>query len=213
MIPAGEFRMGSAGGNDDERPVHAVRISRPYALSKYEVTQAEWEAVMGSNPSGFAECGPSCPVEQVSWDNAQEFIGRLNARAGGVRYRLPTEAEWEYAARAGTSGDRYGNLDAIAWYDGNSGGRTHPVGQKAPNAWGLHDMHGNVGEWVEDCWHDSYVGAPANGMAWTAGGDCRGRVLRGGSWTTYPGTSAPRTAAGSSLAVGSSSSVSVWPDA
>ena len=116
VIPAGEFRMGCASGRDcysDEQPVHAVRISRPFALSKHEVTQGQWEAVMGSNPSGFSECGPSCPVEGVSWDNVQEFIGRLNARAGGVRYRLPTEAEWEYAARAGTSGDYYGNLDAI----------------------------------------------------------------------------------------------------
>ena len=182
VIPAGEFRMGSTSGDNDEQPVHAVRISRPFALSKYEVTQGQWEAVMGSNPSHFAECGPSCPVERVSWYDAQEFIGRLNARAGGVRFRLPTEAEWEYAARAGTSGDYYGNLDAIAWYDGNSGGRTHPVGQKAPNSWGLHDMHGNVYEWVEDCWHDSYVGAPADGSAWTAGGDCSDRVLRGGSW-------------------------------
>ena len=104
---------------------------------------------MGSNPSFFDECG-DCPVERVSWDDVQEFIGRLNALEGEVRYRLPTEAEWEYAARAGTSGDRYGgDLDAIAWNRENSEGRTHPVGQKAPNAFGLHDMLGNVFEWVQ----------------------------------------------------------------
>ena len=114
------------------------------SIGKYEVTQELWQAVMGSNPSHFNECGPDCPVEQVSWDDVQAFIAKLNAREGGQRYRLPTEAEWEYAARAGTSGDRYGNLDAIAWYVDNSRDRTHPVGQKAPNAWGLHDMLGNV---------------------------------------------------------------------
>ena len=112
---------------------------------------------MGSNPSFFDECG-DCPVERVSWDDVQEFIGRLNALEGEVRYRLPTEAEWEYAARAGTSGDRYGgDLDAIAWYRENSEGRTHPVGQKAPNAFGLHDMLGNVFEWVQD-WYGAYPG-------------------------------------------------------
>ena len=114
---------------------------------------------MGSNPSHFDECGRSCPVELVTWEDAQEFIGRLNGRSGGNRYRLPTEAEWEYAARAGTTGDRYGNLDAIAWYRDNSRYRTHPVGQKAPNAWGLHDMLGNVEEWVEDRYGDYPGGA------------------------------------------------------
>ena len=101
-----------------EQPVTRVRISRGFYLGKYEVTQGQWQAVMGSNPSFFDECGPDCPVEGVSWDDVQEFIRRLNAAVGEERYRLPTEAEWEYAARAGTSGDRYGNLDAIAWYDG-----------------------------------------------------------------------------------------------
>ena len=134
-----------------EQPVTQVRISRGFWLGKYEVTQAEWQAVMGTNPSGNSDCCGQCPVEQVSWNDTQEFIGRLNGRAGGNRYRLPTEAEWEYAARAGTTGDRYGNLDAIAWYGGNNSEfGTNPVGQKAPNAWGLHDMIGNVWEWVED---------------------------------------------------------------
>ena len=138
-IPAGEFRMGSTSSlaDDNENRVTRVRVSRGFWLGRHEVTQAEWEAVMGSNPSYFDECGGDCPVERVSWDNVQKFIGRLNALEGEARYRLPTEAEWEYAARAGTGGDRYGgDLDGIAWYDGNSGDRTHAVGQKAPNAFG-----------------------------------------------------------------------------
>ena len=156
-VPAGEFRMGSKSSEaeSDEQPLTRVRISRGFYLGKYEVTQAEWQAVMGSNPSPFDECGPNCPVEKVSWIDVQKFIAKLNAWEGRQRYRLPTEAEWEYAARAGTSGDRYGNVDVIAWYKDNSGGRLHPVGGKAPNAWGLHDMLGNVWEWVEDryCTH------------------------------------------------------------
>ena len=187
-IPAGEFRMGSTSrlAEDDEQPVRQVRIRQGLWLGKQEVTQSEWQREMGSNPSRFDECGPTCPVERVSWNDAQEFIGRLNARGGGNRYRLPTEAEWEYAARAGTTGDRYGNVDAIGWYRDNSGRRTHPVGQKGPNGWGLHDMLGNVSEWVEDCWQHSYRGAPTDGTAWTTGGDCNRRVLRGGSWHDNP---------------------------
>ena len=178
-VPAGEFRMGSTSPEaySDEQPVTQVRISRGFWLGQHEVTQAEWQGVMGSNPSAFDECGRSCPVEDVSWNDAQEFIGRLNGRAGGNRYRLPTEAEWEYAARAGTTGDRYGNLDAIAWYRDNSGDRTHPVGQKAPNAWGLHDMLGNVTEWVED-WGDYYPGGVVTDPRGPVSGSVR--VFRGG---------------------------------
>ena len=179
-VPAGEFVMGSTSSEaeDDESPVTRVRISRGYWLGKHEVTQAEWQAVTGTNPAHFSGCG-SCPVENVSWDDAQGFIRSLNGRAGGSRYRLPTEAEWEYAARAGTAGDRYGNVDAIAWYDGNSGDRTHPVGQKAPNAWGLHDMLGNVWELVQD-WYGDYPG----GAVTDPGGPGSGsyRLGRGGSW-------------------------------
>ena len=172
-IPAGEFLMGSTSGDNDEEPVTRVRISRAFELGKHEVTQAEWEAVMGSNPSAFDECGGDCPVEKVSWDEVQEFIGRLNALEGEARYRLPTEAEWEYAARAGTTADRYaGNLDAIAWYGENSGARPHPVGRKAPNAFGLHDMLGNVWEWVQD-WYGAYPGGSVTDPQGPASGSRR----------------------------------------
>ena len=181
QVPAGEFLMGSTSeeASYNEQPVTRVRISRGFWLGKYEVTQAEWQAVMGSNPSALDECGPDCPVEQVSWDDVQEFIRRLNAAVGVERYRLPTEAEWEYAARAGTSGDRYGDLDAIAWNRDNSGFRTHPVGQKAPNAWGLYDMLGNVWEWTQD-WYGHYPGGFVTDPRGPASGS--GRVSRGGGW-------------------------------
>ena len=185
-VPAGEFQMGStiAEASDWEQPVTQVRISRGFWLGQHEVTQAEWQGVMGSNPSYFDECGRSCPVEAVSWDDAQDFIGRLNGRAGGNRYRLPTEAEWEYAARAGTTGDRYGNVDAIAWFIENSGDGPLPVGGKAANAWGLHDMLGNVWEWVED-WYGDYPGGVVTDPRGAASGE--GRVLRGGSWFDFDG--------------------------
>ena len=180
-VPPGEFRMGSKSSeaDDDERPRMRVRISRGFFLGKYEVTQGQWEAVMGSNPSRFDGCGPDCPVENVSWDDVQEFIRRLNAREGGNRYRLPTEAEWEYAARAGTNGDHYGNLAAIAWHEDNSGNRTHPVGRKAPNEWGLYDMLGNVWEWVED-WYGGYPGGAVTDPRGPGSGSLR--VIRGGCW-------------------------------
>ena len=183
-IPAGEFRMGSTSSEayGNEQPVTRVRISRAFELGKAEVTQGQWEAVMGSNPSEYSECGLDCPVESVSWDNAQEFIGRLNERDGTVRYRLPTEAEWEYAARARTTGDRYGSLDAIAWNGENSGRRTHPVGGKAANAYGLHDMLGNVYEWVED-WYGNYPGGTAPDPRGPGAG--AHRVHRGGAWNSY----------------------------
>ena len=169
----------SAEAFDDESPVTRVRIGRGYWLGRHEVTQAEWQGVMGTNPSNNAGCG-QCPVERVSWGDAQEFIRSLNGRAGGSRYRLPTEAEWEHAARAGTVGDRHApNLDAIAWYWDNSDRHTHPVGQKAPNAWGLHDMLGNVDEWVQD-WKGDYPGGAVTDPRGPGSGS--DRVTRGGGW-------------------------------
>ena len=193
-IPAGEFRMGSTGrhADTDEKPVTRVRISRGFWLGKYEVTQRQWQAVMGSNPSRFKNCGRDCPVEKVSWNDVQEFIGKLNGRSGGRRYRLLTEAEWEYAARAGTTTDTYAGeitkptgkdpvLSRIGWYDENSGARTHPVGRKAPNAFGLHDMLGNVWEWVGD-WKGEYPGGSVTDPVGSRSGSLR--VVRGGGWGT-----------------------------
>ena len=185
-VPAGEFQMGSTSSEAgrDERPVTQVRISRGFWMGKYEVTQAQWEAVIGSNPSGFKNCGLDCPVEQVSWQDVQEFIRKLNERGSGNRYRLPTEAEWEYAARAGTTGDRYGSLDAIAWWSDNSDSRTHQVGQKAPNAWGLRDMLGNVWEWVQDG-YDDYPGGTVTDPVGSGSG--LPRNFRGGGWGSHSG--------------------------
>jgi formylglycine-generating enzyme required for sulfatase activity len=160
-----------------------VDIEKPFYMGKYEVTQAQWRAAMGSNPSQFK--GDDLPVENVSWNDAKEFCRKLSQMTGR-EYRLPTEAEWEYACRAGTTGAYAGDLDAMAWYDKNSGGKTHPVGQKQPNAFGLYDMHGNVWEWCEDDWHNSYNGAPNDGRAWvdiSARGSYR--VFRGGGWNSY----------------------------
>ena len=178
-VPSGEFQMGSTSSEDSEQPVTQVRISRGYWLGKYEVTQGQWQALIGSNPSYYKSYGPNCPVESVSWEDVQEFIARLNALAGRDRYRLPTEAEWEYAARAGTSGDRYGSLNEIAWYRNNSGGRTQLVGQKAPNAWGFYDMLGNVWEWVAG-WYGDYPGGFVTDPRGPGSGSSR--VRRGGSW-------------------------------
>ena len=169
-IPAGKFQMGEAGD------AHEVTISQAFALGKFAVTQAQWVAVMGSNPSSFK--GPDLPVESVSWDDCQQFILRMNAKGEGT-YRLPTEAEWEYACRAGTTGERYGDLGAIAWYADNSGQTTHPVGQKQPNAWGLYDMNGNVWQWCQD-WYGDYPGGSVTDPQGASSGSIR--VLRGGCW-------------------------------
>ena len=188
LIPAGSFMMGCDKNFEDcssnETPRHKVSISRPFYIGKYEVTQEQWVAVMGSNPSKFK--GRSRPVEQVSWEGIQSFIRKLNRKEGRNKYRLPTEAEWEYAARAGTTtaysfGDDKGGLGQHAWYDGNSGNETHPVGQLRPNAWGLHDVHGNVWEWCQD-WYGKkyYANSPSkNPRGPSSGSD---RVGRGGCW-------------------------------
>ena len=180
-IPAGSFTMGSTSSEaySDEQPVTTVRVRRGFELGKFEVTQGQWQSVMGRNPSWDSRCGQSCPVTNVSWVDTQNFIARLNADGGQYEYRLPTEAEWEYAARAGTTTDRYGDLGAIAWHSGNSGDRIHPVGQKSANPFGLHDMVGNVYEWVRD-WYGSYSGGSVmDPTGPTAGAE---RVLRGGSY-------------------------------
>ena len=188
-IPAGSFLMGSPEdeqGRDSDETQHEVTISQGFWMGKYEVTQGQWEAVMGENPSHFDECGSRCPVERVSWSDTQRFIQRLNERESGSghRYRLPTEAEWEYAARAGTTGARYGELGEVAWYDGNSGRWVHPVGQKRANAWGLHDMLGNVYEWTAD-WYGAYPSSAVTDP--TGSGAGSRRVLRGGSWISDAG--------------------------
>ena len=172
--------MGSESGEADEKPVHRVTISNGFYMGRYEVTQVQWQAVMGNNPSHFK--GDNLPVEKVSWNDIQWFINKLNAMNDGFRYRLPTEAEWEYACRAGTPGDYGGYIEGMAWYSENSGNSTHSVGTKAPNSFGLYDMHGNVLEWCQDVYHDTYNGAPTDGSAWLIGGDQKVRVLRGGSW-------------------------------
>ena len=188
LIPAGSFMMGTdpkvEDDGDDERPRHKVTISKAFYLGKYEVTQAQWEAVMGSNPALVK--GPNNPVEHVFWDDVRAFIRKLNQKEGHNRYRLPTEAEWEYAARAGTStaysfGDDKNKLSDYAWYDGNSAHSPHPVGEKQPNPWGLHDMHGNVWEWVQDWYGEKYYGS-SPGTNPKGPGSGSYRVIRGGSW-------------------------------
>jgi formylglycine-generating enzyme required for sulfatase activity len=190
-VKGGTFTMGCKDGRDSEcyeweKPAHTVRMSDFY-IGETEVTQKQWRAVMGSDPSnlGFPGCD-DCPVESVSWNDIQDFLSKLNARSGSGRYRLPTEAEWEYAARGGAYSRNYAyagsnDADRVAWYDKNSGKKTRPVKGKDPNELRLYDMSGNVWEWCADCWHGTYEGHPTDGSAWTSG-DCKYRVLRGGSW-------------------------------
>jgi formylglycine-generating enzyme required for sulfatase activity len=187
-IPVGEFMMGSDSGEGDEKPRHRVRITKRFEMGKYEVTQAVWGAVMGANPSGFH--GDDRPVENVSWNDVQEFLKRLNARNDGYRYRLPTEAEWEYAARAGSTEDRVADLDEVAWHSENSGSETHPVGQKRANGWGLYDMFGNVWEWCADWYYAYYyASSPVDDPQGPTSGSLH--VLRGGSWYYLPGVVRP----------------------
>ena len=187
-IPAGSFLMGSPsdeeGRHSNERP-HRVRISEGFWIKTCTVMQGEWEAVLGENPSRFQKCGPCCPVERVSWDDAQEYIRRLNRRESGRgnRYRLPTEAEWEYAARAGIADSRYGELSEVAWYWENSDRRPQQVGKKRANGWGLYDMLGNVWEWTAD-WYERYPEGPVTDPQGPATG--ASRVTRGGSWYIDP---------------------------
>lgn len=212
LIPAGEFDMGTPsseveGKIYDSGPVHHVKILTAFYMGKYQVTQKQWRSIMGNNPSDFK--GDNLPVEMVSWYDVQDFIKKLNQKESTNKYRLPSEAEWEYAARAGTKtryffGDDESMLEDYAWYSENSGsrppkkgdyygydeddlfqnkwnGKTHAVGEKKPNQWGLYDIYGNVDEWVQDNRHINYNGAPTDGGSWESRGD-RQRVYRGGYW-------------------------------
>jgi formylglycine-generating enzyme required for sulfatase activity len=179
LIPAGEFMMGSPETEPERynnESLHKVILGKGFYMQTTAVTQSQWKAVMGDNPSCFSDC-VRCPVESISWNDAQEFIKKLNLIEKTDIYRLPTEAEWEYACRAGTDtaycfGDNPQELEEYGWYEKNSYG-TNPVAQKKPNAWGLYDMHGNVWEWCYDCYCDYCSGNVADGSY---------RVIRGGAW-------------------------------
>ncbi len=182
-VEAGSFKMGSndSDANLNEKPVHTVTFAHDYFIARTEVTQELWEAVMGNNPSAFK--GAKKPVEKVSWDDCQTFIDKLNEMTG-QHFRLPTEAEWEFAARGGNKslGYKYSgsdNIDEVAWFTENSGNETHPVGTKQPNELGIFDMSGNVWEWCAD-WYGDYSASAQKDPKGPSQGSCR--VLRGGSW-------------------------------
>lgn len=185
LIRPGSFTMGKDDGSDAEKNPHKVTITESFYLGKYEVTQAQWKKVMGSQPSHFK--GADNPVEQVGWGDCQEFLAKLKDKAPSADYRLPTEAEWEYACRAGSTGwfcygDDPEQLGLYAWFGKNAQGTTHPVGTKKPNAWGLYDMHGNVWEWCSD-WFGAYpTNATTNPLGPASGSE---RVWRGGAWDEY----------------------------
>jgi formylglycine-generating enzyme required for sulfatase activity len=189
FVDSGDFEMGTSGGENDESPVHKVRISSFY-MSKYEVTQAQWEAIMGTDPSANKGC-KTCPVENVSWEDANKFIQKLNQLTGGT-YRMPTEAEWEYASRGGKL--RINNkfsggvkIDKYGWSYENSGGKSHPVGRLGGNELGIFDMSGNVGEWCSDWYDNNYY---KNSVSFNPIGpaNARSKVVRGGSWDDYDKT-------------------------
>jgi formylglycine-generating enzyme required for sulfatase activity len=173
LIKPADAGLGLFRDPEAKNTAHRITIPKPIAMGKFEVTQAEWRAVMGSNPPElkFTNCGDTCPVENVSWNDVQEFIQKLNAKTG-KQYRLPTEAEWEYACYGGVQSEYCGgnDLDAVGWADSPFSGKTHPAGQKQANGYGLYDMTGNVWEWTNDCWE----------------GDCTERVRRGGAWEADP---------------------------
>ncbi len=186
LLPPGTFLMGSPstehGRDSDEDPQHQVTFTSPIYFCKYEITQSQWKAVVGHNPSYFKNSGPDAPVETVNWNDCQRFCLMLANREGAPAdsFRLPTEAEWEYACRSGTMKPYAGKLEKVAWHDENSGEKTHMVGLKIPNAWGLFDMHGNVWEWCQDWYANTYP----SGNVLNPTGPSRGeyRTLRGGGW-------------------------------
>jgi len=196
VMPAGKFVMGSPEGekgrSDDEGPQHEVTIPRNFAVSRFVVTFDQWDACVRHGGCTLPGAGASSwgrgkqPAISVSWDDAQQYVSWLSGSTGKP-YRLLSEAEWEYVARAETTtaysfADDPAMLGDYGWYSGNSGTQAHPVGEKKPNGFGLYDMHGNVWQWVEDCYHEDYKGAPDNGSAWKQDADCSSRVVRGGSW-------------------------------
>lgn len=188
LIPPGGFWMGSRPEDPEYDPLDPpvqVQIGNPFYIGKTALTQAQWLALMGVNPAHFS-LGEEYPIETVSWEACSAFCEKLSV-SSGKRVRLPSEAEWEYACRAGSVtlynyGDEIDLLDRYGWFRGNAGGQSHPVGQKLPNAWGLYDMHGGIDEYCQDSWHPSYKGVPLDGSAWIEGEDQLHRVLRGGSW-------------------------------
>jgi formylglycine-generating enzyme required for sulfatase activity len=186
FIRSGSFTMGSEANDvsNSEKPVHQVSIIKPFYMGKYEVTQEQWQALMGSNPSAYKNKGAKNPVDGVSWDDCQQFVAKLNEKLPGLKASLPTEAQWEYACRAGSTtrfcyGDDGSGLREYAWYMANSDNTSHPVGAKKPNAWGLYDMHGNVLEWCSDWYADYLPNAQEDPQGPASGGD---RVVRGGSF-------------------------------
>lgn len=185
-VPGGCYQMGALAVEKHEKPAHQVCL-KAFELGKTEVTQGQWRAMMGSNPSQYATCGEACPVERISWNQAQEFIQKLNAQTQG-RYRLPSEAEWEYACRSGGKDEAWPGTNApeevgeFAWFDkGSADNQTHPTGTKKPNGLGLHDMAGNVWEWVQDRFVSPYPTSPENNPVIESGGEDK-RVARGGSF-------------------------------
>jgi formylglycine-generating enzyme required for sulfatase activity len=187
LIPAGRFTMGSPPeetGRDKHETAHGVTLTKPYWMADSPCTQELWQAVMGANPSHFTG-DPRRPVEQISWDDCQRFLSAINQRAPLLSARLPTEAEWEYACRAGTEGaiPASVNLDAFVWYQENAGNTSRPVKQKIPNPWGLYDMIGNVWQWCSD-WYEDYPDGPCTGPVGAVSGSRR--VFRGGSWYAEP---------------------------
>ena len=197
FVEGGTFQMGSNSGEEDEKPVHAVTLSA-FNIGKYEVTQAQWKAVMGNNPSAFNDCD-QCPVERVSWDDVQDFIRKLNTQTG-KNYRLPTEAEWEYAAKGGKSSKGFtysgsNDLNSVAWNTDNSGSKTHIVGSKQANELGVYDMTGNIWELCSD-WYGNYNSYSGTNPAGASLGQYR--VVRGGSWKSIADISRTANRAGDS---------------
>jgi formylglycine-generating enzyme required for sulfatase activity len=186
LIRPGSFMMGDEKGGNDEKPVHKVNITKPFYMGQYKVTQQQWEAVMGANPSTAKD--PKNPVERVNWDDCQAFLKKLNGKFGSqtVKFSLPTEAQWEYACRAGKAtqycfGDKKSDLGRYAWYLENSKGKIHPVGEKKPNAWNLYDMQGDAWEWCADWYNKAYYKPSlANDPTGPASGTFR--VCRGSNW-------------------------------